>query len=289
MASEDLHMEKRCVEPTQSPPTRLCYGPGPSQFILVRLPLHTSPPATASLPLAVILHGGFWKGEYGLDPPTAAIEGVAPTLLSRGIATAEVEYRRSLDDQWGVGFTDADVAAAYGAVSALPYVDEARVIVVGHSAGGLLALSLLLGGNSVPEPALVVALAPVADLCRAAKLRLSDDGDAVQRYMRGEPEEKEAEYRMACPACRSAELAGRRVVVVAGSEDEDVPSDYVREFYRKVGGKEGWEMMEMNGANHYDIVNGESKYWSWTLEIILKSAFPTRQQTSAESQRAGSD
>lgn len=265
------------ARPNKNDVTRLSYGPGPSQFVLVRRPEFTVSSAEVISPLAVILHGGFWKGKYGLEPPTAAIETVAPSLLALGFVTAEVEYRRSLDAQWGVGFTDADVVAAYAACCSLPDVDAAKVVVLGHSAGGTLALSLLLtcGERVMPPPVLVVAFAPVADLCRAAELRLSDEGDAVQQYMRGEPAERPEEYAAACPARRAADLRGSRVLLVSGSNDEDVPASYVRDFFHLMDGADGWELMEMKGADHYNIVNAKSECWSSIIAVVSSLIFPS--------------
>lgn len=143
---------------------RFSYGGETSQYVIVRHPANIS--ASGKYPLVIILHGGFWKGKYGLDPPTSAIETISPSLLSRGFMTAEVEYRRSGDAHWGYQYTDADIAAAYATCLALPAADAARVVVLGHSAGGMLALSLLFGSpgpaavHTLPPPSLVLALAP---------------------------------------------------------------------------------------------------------------------------------
>ena len=69
------------------------YGAHPSQYIRVAVPNGDS-----ACPVAVIVHGGFWKNKYAMD--SAAIESLAPFLVARGFATVEVEYRRR-DDEGG--------------------------------------------------------------------------------------------------------------------------------------------------------------------------------------------
>ena len=90
-----------------------------------------------------------------------------------------------------------------------------RVVVIGHSAGGHLALWLaqayrqqmvpLLGAATRRcrvKPLAVVGQAPVADLHKAHAQRLSDDGDAAERFMGEGPESvaSGSAYAAASPA-----------------------------------------------------------------------------------------
>lgn len=242
---------------------KLRYGSAPSQFVLVHRPAQTA--TDALLPTVVLVHGGFWKAKYGVDPPSAAIESIAQALLTRGLLVAQIEYRRDGDEQWGPGYTDNDVLIAYTAILSLSDVDTSRVVLLGHSAGATLALSLLL--QNAPPPAMLIAVAPVADLCDAAARRFSDQGDAVQRYMH------DVAYETVCPACRISQLVTCDIAVISGSKDEDVPADYANAFYKKLSNafrasKFRCELVHLQGADHYDLVNAYSNAWPEIMHRI---------------------
>src|SRR5919202_4613119 len=90
-------------------------------------------------PVVVVIHGGFWRARYG----KAVMKPVCADLVRRGVAAWNIEYRRIGRGQGG-GWpaTFDDVAAA---IDHLPEAAAGRmrlddVPVVGHSAGGQLAL-----------------------------------------------------------------------------------------------------------------------------------------------------
>lgn len=255
------------------------YGTSPSQYLLFT----PASSASTSAPLAIVLHGGFWKSCYGLRPPTAAIETVAPDLTRRGFAVAEVEYRRDEDTPWGWPHTNNDVAAAFAAAVALPGVDEERVFLIGHSAGGTLALWLVAQRvrlRLAVVPARTYALAPVADLRRAAEMGLSDRGDAVQRYMHGVPSEMPAAYAQACPMDFARELAMTGVTLAVGRNDRDVPEEIVRRLFRNVtdtvqelGCNNLLEYQVFEGVDHYQIVSANELAWQWVANDLETRAF----------------
>jgi acetyl esterase/lipase len=171
---------------------REAYGEDPRQVGDWWLPPE---PADGPLPTVVLVHGGFWRDGYDLSLEDA----VAADLAGRGFLVWNVDYRPS-SAPWPA--TLSDVAAAHdhlrrGRFAAC--VDARRTAVVGHSAGGHLALWLasrhrLPPGapgahqrttRQPPAPALVVAQAPVAALEPAAALRIGDG--AVQALLGGEP------------------------------------------------------------------------------------------------------
>jgi acetyl esterase/lipase len=100
------------------------YGEHPSQFCEL---FSVADPVG----VAVLVHGGFWRARYGLDLEHA----IAEDLVSRGWAVWNVEYRR-LGDGGGWPTTFDDVRSA---IAALPVAAE-RVVAIGHSAGGHLAV-----------------------------------------------------------------------------------------------------------------------------------------------------
>src|SRR4030095_4867953 len=72
-------------EPQKLMLERIAYGADPFQFGEIRLP-----DAHGPHPLAIVIHGGFWRSKYGLE----YIRPVCEALAQYGIATWNLEYRR---------------------------------------------------------------------------------------------------------------------------------------------------------------------------------------------------
>jgi len=107
------------------------YGSGPDQFIELGLPAGDGP-----APVAVVLHGGFWRAAYGVE----LARPLAADLAAAGWAAVAVEYRR-VGTGGGWPHTLDDVAAALDVLPDLApgRLDLGELAVVGHSAGGHLA------------------------------------------------------------------------------------------------------------------------------------------------------
>lgn len=125
-----------------------------------RLNLHVSPASGGPAPPAVFFHGGGWtRGSWRQFEPQAE------RLAGLGMATVLVEYR-----------LDGPVAAVEDAFDSLHALagradeigaDLRRLVTVGGSAGGLLALAPAVlqppHGGAAVKPAAVVLLNPVTD------------------------------------------------------------------------------------------------------------------------------
>lgn len=261
-----------------NPARKVFYGTSPSQFLLLDYPTRDHPHA-----LVLFIHGGFWKSEYGIDPHTAGSHTLAPDLLAHGFAVAQIEYRRSDDDQWGWPHTNQDVLDAYK--KALSLVSDSMshfgIILIGHSAGGTLALWLgaqLVKENFTPLPNYVMALAPVADLRMAARMRLSDRGDAVQRYMHGTPDQIPHQYDCACPTAIADALASLNIRLVVGSADEDVPIDVVDSLCECIRDtkllpnkqRASLAFDVFTKAGHFDLTDANSTVWPLLRDRLLQ-------------------
>ena len=183
------------------------------------------PPATTgTLPTVVLVHGGYWRSSYDLHLEDA----VAADLAGRGYLVWNVDYAPS-SDPWPATLTDA--AAAYDFLSTGHYssrVDPARVAVVGHSAGGHLALWLGSrgrvpaggpGAGAFRTPALLVPQAPVAALVRGSAEGLG--GGAVDALLGGTPQQVPDRYRAADPLALLP--TGIRTVLLHSNSDGIVP------------------------------------------------------------------
>jgi pimeloyl-ACP methyl ester carboxylesterase len=118
------------------------------------------------------------------------------SLRQAGIATWNLEYR-SIGDPggaWPGTFDDAAAGAAHLLqIAGAHNLDLARVVMVGHSAGGHLALWLA----SMKPSCACVSLGGVATLKRAWELGLSET--VVADLMGGSPSEVSERYRSADP------------------------------------------------------------------------------------------
>lgn len=181
------------------------------------------PTADGPLPTVVLVHGGFWRPRYDRSLEDA----VAEDLCARGYLCWNIDYAGS-DRPWPT--TLLDVAAAYDHLLTSDRVDRDRITVVGHSAGGHLALWLAsrhrLPGDApgapdpaVPRPKLCVAQGAVAVLGIAARQRLG--GGAVQALLGGGPEEVPDRYAVADPFALLP--TGVRTVLIHGTDDNAVP------------------------------------------------------------------
>jgi acetyl esterase/lipase len=223
------------------------YGEHPSQFVRVWKA------RSGDAPVVLLVHGGFWKSEYGLDTAAGtACETLAPDLMRRGFAPVEVEYRRGDDGCYPAA--NLDIVAAVRFVNSQP----ARTAIVGMSAGGQLALWAALEVDSAQRPGLIVAISPVADLELAVQLRLSDRGDAVQRYLAATTE---ALYRAASPMHRVPEFDSfaSSIFLVSGARDIDVPPKMVKALHDAIPGSAFFLDPD---ADHYALMNADSNAWN---------------------------
>ena len=212
------------------------YGDLPAQVGEWWLPRRSPgrPRAHGDLPLVVLIHGGYWKPIYDRHLEDV----VAAALTRRGFAVWNIDYRPA-GGQWSDTF--ADVAAAIDHVPRSTHaraLDLSRVAVMGHSAGGHLALWLAsrpalppgaVGAAPVLVPYLAVGQAAVCDLVTGALERLGDG--AVHALMGGEPDQFPDRYTVGSPRALLP-LRGVRTVLIHGRDDTVVPVSQSRDYAR---------------------------------------------------------
>jgi acetyl esterase/lipase len=247
---------------------RLAYGSDPNQFLDLRLP-SSKGKSKAPFPLIINIHGGYWRAKYSLDHAGH----LCAALAAKGLATANLEYRRVGNEGGGWPGTFADIRSAYHfLVQNAPRhnLESGKIVVMGHSAGGQLALCL---GAHEPSVTRAVSLAGVVDLQRAYQLHLSND--AVVEFLRGTPGEVPDHYREADPMQLSIPQA--RQWLIHGSLDEVVPPDFSRDYVstkQKRSGKEKEDarLLEIPGAGHFDLIDPRSQAREQVEETVLTLA-----------------
>ena len=239
---------------------RVAYGGDPNQFLEVRLPSGKGP-----FPALLNIHGGFWRAKYRL----AHAGHLCDALRVAGVATFNVEYRRAGNDGGGWPGTFADIRSAYSYVRqeySRFHLDGKRLAVMGHSAGGQLALCLAGHESSLGQ---AISLAGVVDLKKAFRLHLSND--AVAEFLGGKPAEVPEHYREADQMELSIPHA--RQWLLHGADDDTVPPAFSREYAdqkKKLG--EHVELVEIAKAGHFDLIDPRSDAFK-EVKTAVWSAF----------------
>lgn len=240
-------------------PIVLAYGPDPRQFATLQVP--TGATGSDPWPVAVLIHGGFWRNPYRLD----LMEPMAADLVARGYAVWNLEYRSVGDEGGAYPGTLDDVAAGFehlGSVAEGRGLDLGRVAVIGHSAGGHLGLWLAGRDGSAIDIAVAIGLAAVVDLYAAEAAGLG--GDATVELLGGRPDEVPDRYAAAQPVLRPG-----RTVLVHGTADDRVP--LVQSTAAATGGDgtpSGIEVIEIPGADHFDVIDPDSPAWAPVAEVL---------------------
>ncbi|MGH2914505.1 MAG: alpha/beta hydrolase family protein [Solirubrobacteraceae bacterium] len=241
-------------------PSVHAYGPAADQRCDLLLPDRSR--GARHFPVAVLLHGGFWRARF----TRSTLEALAVDLGARGWASWNVEYRR-VGSEGGPERTLADVNAAIARLGSLDApIDLRRTVLIGHSAGGQLALCAAAG----PQPvAGVVSLAGVCDLTAAARDAIGED--ATVQFMGGTPEQRPAQYALADPLGRVP--ASAPVLLVHGDADRRVPVDHSRGYADaavRAGGD--CELVEISGADHFDLIDPRTLAWTAVTDRLPRLA-----------------
>src|ERR1700749_189807 len=111
------------------------YGSAPQQAVDLFLPKTGKGP----YPVVILIHGGCWSNEV----PAASVSAPAVDLAAHGVAVWNIEYRRLGDAGGGYPGTYQDVGAAIDKLrgeAKARNLDLSRVVIAGHSSGGVLSL-----------------------------------------------------------------------------------------------------------------------------------------------------
>jgi acetyl esterase/lipase len=251
-------MPSELLEATPPPADhRISYGIDPLQFCDLRLPETGGPH-----PVALMIHGGFWRSIYGLK----YLGHTCAALTAAGIATWNIEYRRIGNPGGGWPGTFDDVVRAAENVAAIGSqfnLDVDRTIAIGHSAGGHLAF-WLASQKKLSRGA--ISLAGVVDLRRAWELRLSNA--VVADLLGGSPDDVPERYQFASPIEQVPLGIPQRLF--HGTSDTSVPYEISERYVhtaRSCG--DDAELITLESAGHFEAVDPRTKEFSLVRECAL--------------------
>jgi acetyl esterase/lipase len=248
------------------------YGSHPSQLGELFVPSGAGPH-----PVCVVVHGGYWRQQYDRSLMT----GLCDDLAAHGLAAWNLEYRR-VGGGGGWPETFLDVAAGIDALADLDApLDLSRVVAVGHSAGGQLAMWAAArstlpgdapGGRLRVAIAAAVSQAGVLDLTLAAALMPSS---TPTRALLGDPTTHFERYVLASP--RERLPLGIPQLVLHGDQDETV-SMRIATSYATAARNAGdpCELRVLTRTGHFEHIDAGTEAWHVARDWLVDQASPAR-------------
>ena len=251
------------------PGQQIAYGDDPLQFGELQLP-----PGEGPFPVVVFMHGGCWFAKYDI----ATTRSLAVALTKAGVAVWNLEYRRIGNAGGGWPGTMLDVAAATDHLRVLAQkypIDLSRVIAMGHSAGGHLALWLgvrdkiatdspLAAADPLPLAG-IIALAPASEL---AKMHVENTcNKAATQLIGGSPGLYPDRYAAATPALMAPTDVPKTLILGAHDEIWTPIGKAYMEAARAAGDRHVNDI-EVADAGHFELINPASNAFQIITEAL---------------------
>lgn len=238
-------------------PKQIAYGSDPAQFGELTRPKGTP------VGVAVVIHGGFWHEQYDLSLGRP----IAADLAKRGWIAWNLEYRR-IENGGGWPTTFDDIAAGIDKLASIPDIPTDKVVTIGHSAGGHLAVwagarPKITGTWSDPKVPITAAISQAGVL--NLKAAVGDDlgGGAAQEFMGGKVDGR---YKLADPAEQIP--LDIPVWCVHGDQDGNVPISQSVTYVAaaKAAGAQA-ELVRVHG-DHFVVIDPSTDAWARTVKIL---------------------
>jgi len=208
--------------------------------------------------LVLLLHGGWWR-----DSDRVRTWAAGRALAEAGHLTATVAYRTGAG-QWAAALEDLGTAIEQIGLSGREWtVHNAaprRTTLVGHSAGGQLAL--VAASRPVAPLTGVLALAPAAALAEMSAQGIGEG--AVEEFLGGTPGSAPAAYATADPI---GLVPGVPVRILHGAGDEVIPAQISRLY---AAAHAGVALEVLPDAEHAAWGDPSSAVWPRMLEAVAE-------------------
>ncbi len=249
-----------------APDSRLNYGDDPLQFGDLRLP-----PGPGPHPVAVFIHGGCWLSQYDIQHSSK----LTAALARSGIATWSLEYRRVGDEGGGWPGTFLDIGRGTDHLRSIAKeynLDLDRVIAMGHSAGGHLALWTAARSGLPSEAPVsaknplavrgVLALAPAPDIALLHEQKVC--GHVIDGLMGGSPEQVPDRYSWADLMQLVPDAVPQ--VLIIGKHDSDWSPSGRRYFDAAKERGDKVQVIEAKESGHFEMIDPQSTTWQLVLD-----------------------
>ncbi|MFW2851871.1 alpha/beta hydrolase [Sphingomonas sp. TX0543] len=259
------------ARPRPAPDATIAYGADPFQKVDLWLPADDGPH-----PAVVMVHGGCWQTSIA---DRTLMDWIAADLRAAGIAVWNIDYRGV--DRPGGGypgtFDDAGRAVDLLRDHAAAYcLDLRRVVAVGHSAGGHLALWLAARPRLSPasplhrtEPlpiAHVICLGGLPDL--EATATSPDNGCGVEVIERLVGSDRAAPF--ADTSIPPLLPLGVPHDLVNGREDAIIPYRFAADYVaRAADAGDRVALHTIPATGHVELIAPESAAWGAAKRLIL--------------------
>jgi acetyl esterase/lipase len=266
--------QEALARPRRPADVRLPYGADPLQFGDLRVP-----PGEALHPVAVVIHGGCWTTIANLQ----YLDEFAEALSRNGWATWNIEYRvvGQPGGGWPGTFLDVGRAVDYLRQIAGPrHLDLARVVAVGHSSGGHLALWAAgrprieqTSEIHAPDPLPMrgaISLGGLGDLQAFSEDKdRACDPDIISRLLGNPQTDAAGRYRASSP--RAMLPLGVPQLLLTGAADRSVPPVHVTRYVAaaRASGDKADSVIVPN-AGHFEVIAPWSPGWKGIQEKITE-------------------
>ncbi|MDV6315631.1 alpha/beta hydrolase [Idiomarina sp. HP20-50] len=238
--------------PSEAPETSYRYGSQPSQYI----EYWSAPVQPDSAANVIFIHGGCWLKEYDISHTYPA----SSALKNAGFNVWSVEYRR-LGEQggdWPASLNDVKTAIEY----IQPKLNDQPVAVMGHSAGGHLAL---LATSNVPSSSdnidTVIGLAAITDMVSYTQIEGSCNRAASALMETAYTDKNDYEKASAKP-----QRLHDNTWLMQGTADAIVPMSQTRGL--------NVHRQTIDGAGHFDLIHPHSLAWKAIIQRLNKELTP---------------
>jgi len=193
--------------------------------------------------LIILIHGGYWKPEINRE----YFRPYAAALMNKGYSTLSIEYRRIL------GNPDVYIQDTLNAINTIVNqlnTNFDKVILIGHSVGGYLALhSQLILKEKINKS---ILLAPVLNLQKTQDLKICDD--VVTNYLGQSADNRRDLDPFYLP------FPSGDTVIIQGDIDLRVPAILTQEYMEKYKNDNtivqgNIKYIELKNIGHFEIVN----------------------------------
>jgi len=240
------------------------------------LDLYVRDDAPAPRPVVLVVHGGSWaRGDRHQLPALNA------RLSAQGYAVAAMDYRLAPANPFPAARDDVLRAIGFlrGEAEALG-LDMDRLVILGRSAGGQLALSAATGRPIEGLRGLVIFYAPndmVWSWGHPARLRGYDSHATLAAYLGGPLQEREATYRAASPLPRIGPGAPPTLILHGGADQLVSPTQSRRLQAALEAAGVAHLLVEIPLARHgldANFAGPAGQITTWAIERFLASALP---------------